>query len=308
MGLGSDLVGRDLGGVVSGLINSGGNPTTDLAPLFAQIAASGVNERQMINMLPENLKPLYENYKASLGQTGTTLQTATTGIGQKLLDQTKALYNPESPAVQATLAALKQQDYSTLPGTLTNLRSQLAATGGLERGGAGKAITQAVLAPAAQYSQQAANVTGQQLQTQQTATQTALNKIASLDDETAQSLFGMNKEQALQILQYGRQDLRDKLTSLVNQSHSETDQKLGLLGYQANQGYKNAVADKAQQDAIVNGLVNTGVDLAGSYASGGLSNALPSSSPDMTNVMGSNTYAPPSLNLDQSYATYPRTF
>jgi hypothetical protein len=263
------MLGADIGSVVSGLINSGGNPTTDLAPLFAQIAASGQNERAMINQLPAQLQPLYAQYKASLGQTGANLQTATTDIGQNLLDKTQALYSPTGAPVQATLAALKQQDYSTQPGTLDALRAQLAATGGLQRGGAQSALTKAVLAPAAQYSQQAATVTGQQLDAQQSATQAAINKIAQLDDQTATQLFGMNKEQAMQILQYGRQDLQKQLSDLINQSNTETNQKLGLLGYQANQGYQNAVTDKAQQDAIVNGLVNTGVDAASMYALGG---------------------------------------
>ena len=256
----------DLGGigsVVSGLINSGRDlPTADLAPLFAQIAQSGQNERQLINQLPENLKPLYANYKASLGQAGMTLQDTTKGIGSDLLSKTTALYGPDSPAVKATLAALKQQDYSTLPGTLTNLRAQLAAGGGLERGGANKAITAAVLAPAATYSGQAATVTGQQLTAQQGAVKDALNKVAALDDQTAQSLFGMSKDQASQILQFGRQDLQQQLASLINQANTENSSKLNLLGIGANQAYQNAVTRNAQQDAIVNGLVNTGVSLA----------------------------------------------
>jgi len=278
------------GGVIAGLLNGDrSQPTPDLAALFGTIAASGQNERQLINSLPVNLQPLYAQYKASLGAAGNTYQTTNAAIGQNLTDQTAALYGPNSAPVQATLAALKQQDYSTLPGTLTALKSQLAATGGLERGGAGKAITQAVLAPAATFSQQAANVTGTQLTAQQQAQQAAINKVAALDETTAQTMLGMSKDQAMQILQYGRQDLQTQLTQLINQSNIETNQNLAVQGIGTNAGYQNAVAQNANQAAVVNGLVNTGVN-----AGGGIINALaaPSSNQGFDpNTMSTPNYA-----------------
>lgn len=255
------MIGSDVGAVVGGLVNSmQGQPSLNLQALFQQIAASGANERTLINNLPASLQPLYAQYKTSLGAAGTALQNTTNTVGQTLEDKTAALYGPASPAVTATLAALKQQDYSTQPGTLNALRAQLAATGGLARGGAQKALTQAVLAPAATFSQQAATVTGQQLTAQQQAQQAAINKVASMDETTAQSLFGMSKEEATQILTSGRQDLQQQLTQLVNQANTETNQNLNILGLQANNQYQNAVAKNANNTAIVNGLVNLGVD------------------------------------------------
>lgn len=258
------------GGVLAGLINGDrSQPTPDLAALFQTIASSGANERQLINQLPVDLQPLYAQYKASLGGAGDTLSSTNAGIGKTLTDKTAALYDPNGAAVQATLAALKQQDYSTMPGTLTALKSNLAATGGLSRGGAGRAITQAVLAPAAQYSQQAATVTGTALTAQQQANQAAINKVAALDESTAQSLFGMSKEQATTILTSGRQDLQQQLANLINQSNNQTTQTLNAEGIASNAGYNNAVANNSNQAAITNGLISTGVQ-----AGGGIINAL----------------------------------
>lgn len=257
-------------GAGAGLINSNRDiPSLDLQALFSTIASSGQNERQLINQLPVDLQPLYQQYKDSLGAAGANLSSTNTDIGKALTDKTAALYDPNGAAVQATLAALKQQDYSTMPGTLTALKSNLAATGGLSRGGAGRAITQAVLAPAAQYSQQAATVQGQQLTAQQQATQAAINKVAALDESTAQSLFGMSKEQATQILTSGRQDLQTQLTQLINQSRNEAGQTLAVQGIQANNGYQEAVANNANQAAITNGLMNTGASVVNALASPG---------------------------------------
>ena len=248
------------GSVIAGLINgSASQPTPDLSALFATIAQSGQQEQQLINQLPTNLQPLY----ASQNQAGSTLQNTTTGIGNNLLTSTQNLYGPNNPAVTGTLQALKQQDYSTLPGTVNALKSNLAATGGLERGGAARAITQATLAPAAQYSGQAATVQGQQLQAQQANVQSALNKIAAMDDATANSLFGMSVAQATQILQSGRSDLQTQLSQLINSINTTTNQQLNVEGVAANAGYQNQVASNANNAAIVNGLTGLGSTAAG---------------------------------------------
>jgi hypothetical protein len=251
--------------LIGDMINSGRDlPTADMTQLFQTINQAGAYQRDLIEQLPENLKPLYDQYQTSLGQAGAELKGATTDIGQNLLQETKALYGPDSDVVKATLAGLKTQDYSTLPGTLTNLKAQLAATGGLSRGGASKAITQAVMAPAQAYSGQAQSVMSQQLQAQQQNVQAALNKIAQMDDATAQSLFGMSTKEASDILQYGRQDLQNQLSDLINQSTNQTNQLLATQGIQANNAYQNAVTRNAQLATNTNDITGIVGGLVGS--------------------------------------------
>lgn len=263
------MFGSSLGSVIGGLINSGRSlPTVDINGLLATIAQNKTANADLINNLPPQLRKLYDQYAASLTGAGQTLQGTTNDIGQNLLSSTKSLYGPNSDAVQATLAALKQQDYSTLPGTIDALKANLAGSGGLNRGAAARAITQATLAPAAQYSQQSANVTAQQLQAQQQNVQQALNKIAQIDDQTAQSLFGMSKDEASNILQFGRQDLQKQLADLINNNNAATSANLNAQGIAVNNAYQNAVTRNAQQEAIVNGLVNTGVDVASMFGGG----------------------------------------
>jgi len=266
-------MGANLGAVIAGLINNGQSlPTVDIQNLLNTIQQNQQGNNQIINQLPANMQALYSQYAGALGGAGNTLQNTTQGIGQNLLSSTQNLYGPNNPAVQATLAALKQNDYSTLPGTLTNLKANLAATGGLNRGGAANAITKATLAPATQFSGQAGTVQGQQLQAQQQNVQQALNKIASLDDQTAQSLFGMSKEQATQILTGGRQDLQMQLSDLINSNNLATSQTLGAQGLADQNAYQNAVTRNSQQAAVVNGLTNLGVDaFAGGFGGGGAS-------------------------------------
>jgi hypothetical protein len=291
------MLGSDIGSVIGGLINNGrALPTIDIQNLLSAIQNNQQANTSLINNIPAEMAPLYAQYQSALTGAGNTLQNTVQGVGQNLLNSTQALYDPNSPAVQATLAALKMQDYSSLPGTINSLKANLAGTGGLSRGGAARAITQATLAPAAQYGQQSATVTGNQLQQQQQNVQQALNKIASMDDNTAQQLFGMSKEQATQILTSGRQDLQTQLSDLINTNNTATNQTLSAQGIAANNAYQNAVTRNAQQAAIVNGLVNLGVQGAGAAMGGfggGGSTGLPAgadvSSPDYYANMNANS-------------------
>lgn len=265
MGLGSGI-----GSIVSGLINSGRSlPTIDLGPIFAEIDRAGAQRSTLINNLPAELQKEYAKYKASNTAASEGLETRTKDIGQTLLERTQGLYGPDSPAVQATLNALKTKTYSTLPGTLDELRANLAATGGLGRGGASRAITQAVLQPASTFAQQSQDVLANQLQTQQQAVQSAYNKIAQLDDATAQSLFGMSTTEAANILQFGRQDLQQQLADLINNINTVSGQKLGAQGIAANNAYQNAVTRNAQQNALTNDIFSTVGGLGESSFTGG---------------------------------------
>jgi len=289
--------------VIGGLINNGrALPTVDIQPLLNTINANKNTNETLINQLPANLAPLMAAYQKALADAGVSLKSDTSAIGQKMLDQTKALYDPNSAAVQATLAALKQQDYSTLPGNIDALKANLAASGGLSRGGAARAITQATLAPAAAYSGQAATVEGQQLQAGQAAQQAAINKIAAMDDNVVQQLFGMSKEEATNILNTGRSDLKDQLAQLINNNNAATASTLGAEGVAANNAYQNAVTRNNQQAAITNGLVNLGVEGAATMFGGPAAGAAAgAASPDTVsqyqNILNSGTSFPGALTL-----------
>ena len=118
------------------------------------------------------------------------------------------------------------------------------------------------------------NTEAQQLQAKQQATQAALTRIASMDENMLQQQFGMNKQQATEILTGNRQDLKDQLTNLINQSVNQTNQTLAVEGINANNQYKTDVANKAQNNAFNNSLINLGVDGATAVAAPGFLSGL----------------------------------
>jgi hypothetical protein len=257
-------------GVISGILNKGTVSAPDLTTLFTTINNSGQYQKDLINMLPVNLQKQYQDYQSSNAATGTTLQNTTNQLGQNLMAQTEANYDPNAPAVKAAEDAAKTSIYADVPGQQAAIREALAATGGFDRGTASKQLAAPVLQAGQQYGQQVANISASQLQQKQQATQNAINTVNSMDVNTMNSLFGMSKEQALQILQGNRQDLKDQLTQLVQQSQNQTNQTLGVQGADITNQYNQKVAQKAQSDALNNSFVNLGVNAVGD-ASGFLS-------------------------------------
>lgn len=251
-----------IGGVVSGILNKGGVSAPDLSAIFNTIQNAGANQRQLINALPAELRPLYDQYVASNTATGQALQTGTTGIGNTLEANTAANYGPE--VAKAAEDAAKTAIYANLPGQQNAIRQALASSGGFDRGTASKQLAAPVLQAGQAVAQNVANVEAQQLQAKQSATQNAINTVARMNEDVLNSLFGMSKEQATAILQGNRQDLKDQLTALVNQSQGEAAQIAGAQGADITNKYNQAVAEKAQKDALNNAWVNLGTNVASS--------------------------------------------
>ena len=215
----------------------------------------------MINALPDALKKQYADYAASNATAGTNLQTGVSQLGQNLQTQTAANYDPNAPVVKAAEDQAKTAIYADLPGQQAAIREALASTGGFDRGTASKQLAAPVIQAGAKYAQAVSGITTQQLQAKQAATQDALKAVTSMNDQTLQQLFGMSQQQALQILQGNRQDLKDQLTSLINQSVNQTNQTLGVQGADITNKYNQAVASKAQSDALNNSFASIGSNL-----------------------------------------------
>ena len=255
-----------LTGVISGALNQGGVPTPDLTALFQTIDSAGENQRALISNLSPELQKQYADYKASNAAASTALQTGTTALGQNLMAQTQANYDPNAPAVTAAEDAAKTAIYANIPGQQNAIRQALAATGGFDRGTAGKQLAAPVLAAGQQYGQQVGAITAQQLQQKQQATQAAINTINSMDNNVLQQQFGLSKDQALTIMNSNRQDLKDQLAQLINQSNTQTNQTLGVQNAQINNQYQADVAAKAQSDAMNNAWANLGSGVVSSMA------------------------------------------
>lgn len=251
-----------IGAVVGGLLQKGPVSAPDLSALFKTIDEAGAQQKEWINALPAELQQQYADYRASNSGAASTLQSAITGNNKTLMDQTKANFDPNAPAVKAAEDAAKTAIYAGVPGQQAAIREALASTGGFGRGTAAKQLAAPVIQAGQKVASSVASITTNQLQQQQQAVQTAIEKINSIDDQTANTLFGMSRDQALQILTSGRQDLKDQLSSLINQSQTQTNQKLGVEGADIQNQYNQHVAENAKANNLTNAWVNLGTNAA----------------------------------------------
>lgn len=283
------------GGVLSGILNKGGVGAPDLSALFETIRNAGASQRDMINALPAELQKQYSDYIAANAAAGTALQTGTTGVTTGLQTGTAANFGPE--VAKAAEDAAKTAIYADVPGQQAAIREALAASGGFDRGTASKQLAAPVLQAGAKVAQNVANTEAQQLQAKQQATQQALQTVAQMTEASLNQLFGMSKDQATAILNGNRQDLKDQLTSLVNQSVNQTNQTLGVQGAQISNQYNSDVANKAQKDAFNNALVNLGVSgVTAGMSPGGFMSGM--GIPDSTGFNPSTMSTNPNYNYD----------
>lgn len=250
-------------GVIGSLLGKGPVSAPDLTALFQTIDNAGENQRSLINALPAELQQQYAAYKSSNATAGTDLQTGTAALGNALKTETAANYDPNAPAVRASEDAAKTAIYAQLPGQQAAIRQALAASGGFDRGTASKQLAAPVLQAGQQFSQQVANISAGQLKQKQDATQSAINTVNTMNDQVLTQLFGMSKDQALQILNGNRQDLKDQLSSLINQSNNQTNQKLGVEGADITNKYNQSVAQNAKDNSDINAWVNLGANAIG---------------------------------------------
>lgn len=253
-----------VGGVVKGLLGKGPVSAPDLSALFKTIDNAGQYQKDIINNLPASLQQQYADYKAANAGAATNLQTSTNALAQGLQTGTEANFDPNAPAVQASENAAKTAIYANVPSQQAAIREALAATGGFDRGTASKQLAQPVLQAGQQFGQSVLNTTAAQLQQKQQATQKALETVTTMGEDTAQKLFGMSVQQAANILQSGRQDLKDQLTELINQSNAQTGQTLGVQGVDIQNKYNQQVAENAQKDALTGAWVDLGTQAASS--------------------------------------------
>lgn len=253
-----------VGGVVKGLLGKGPVSAPDLSALFKTIDTAGQYQKEIINNLPVDLQKQYAAYQTANEAAGTNLQATSQAIAQGLTTGTAANYGPDSEAVRAANDASKTAIYANIPGQQNAIREALASTGGFDRGTASKQLSAPILQAGQQYSQAILNNTASQLKAKQDATQKALEAVTTMGEDVANKLFGMSTAQATAILSGNRQDLKDQLTDLINQSTQQTNQTLGVQGVDITNKQNQKVAQNAQDNAMTGAWVDLGTNVASS--------------------------------------------
>ena len=191
-------------------------------------------------------------------------QAFETGANQRAEQFGQQLQGIESPDfVNAQQAKNTELAFRNLPAAQQNIREQLGATGGLNRGVAIRALQQPVL----QASQQAADAN---FETQQQAAQrdiqrrtVALDTIYQTAQGAALQKLGIDRETAQVLLENGRSDILDRATTLAGIESGRTQGLLDVEQLRQGQRIAQDKASQARKGALLSTVGTIGGSLFG---------------------------------------------
>lgn len=240
-------------------------------------SSKGIDTGALRNILERGInrrRSLVEGAFTELPQFGQTFEKSQQEAGEQFADTSRqaaqnlasGLRNVESPDfVRRQQAKSRELAFRDLPAAQQQIRESLAATGGLGRGVAVRALQQPVL----QAQQTAAD---QAFQIEQGAAgrniarqEQALNQIFSTDAGIALQQLGIDQDVARTLLETGREDVLDRALQL---SGIEAERTQGLLDLETLR-QQQEIAQDQQKRARLAAILGTVGSIGGAAIGGG---------------------------------------
>jgi len=226
-------------------------------------------QEQVIKGGFRELPQMSEQYEQRQKQAGQAFGEASRAAAQNLA---QGLQNVESPDfLRMQQAKSRELAFRDLPAAQQQIRESLAATGGLGRGVAVRALQQPVL----QAQQTAADqgfalqeaAMGRDIQRREQA----LNQIYSTDQGVALQSLGIDQDIARTLLDTGRGDILNRAMQLANVEQQRTQ---GLLDIETLRQQQEIAADQ-QKRAQLGAILGTVGSLGGAALGAGLTGGNP---------------------------------
>lgn len=224
----------------------------DTGALLNILNQGAANQRSLVETAFGETPKLLNRFESTSQQLGEAFEK---GAQQRAQQFAQGLQQVESPEfVRQQQAKARELAFRNLPTAQQNIREQLAATGGLGRGAAIRALTQPVL----QAQQTAAD---QSFAIQQDAArrdigrrQTALDTIFRTGQGAALQRLGIDRETAQVLLETGRSDILDRAFKLAGIEAGRTQGLLNVEQLRQQQEVARDQAKRARRGAIAGTL------------------------------------------------------
>lgn len=243
-------------GALGGLFGQKSQPNLDIGPLLDTIRRSKSKQNQIATNLPGQLAPLGGQLKTGVTGAETAATDASRAAASNYLAETGKTTDAQG---QELTDILRQRVLGNAPAEDQQLREELAATGGLERGGANAAFEKLA-------AERAGNIAQGQSQIElaaQAAKQDALTKIYAMDESMIQNKLGIDRDTLVALYDSGRQDLINEANSLLGIESNATGQELSAQEALLNDQLASGTAESAQRADIYNQLIGAGGTIAG---------------------------------------------
>lgn len=231
----------------------GGKPKGINTQLLQDILNRGADtQTSIIQSGFDRAAPLAGQFEQRRTQLGRAFEE---GANQRAQQFAQGLQNIESPDfVRQQQAKARELAFRNLPAAQQAIRENLAATGGLNRGVAIRALQQPVLQAAQQASDQGFQIQQQAAQRNIARQQQALDTIFNTGQGAALQRLGIDRETADVLLQTGRSDILDRAFKLAGIEAGRTQGLLDIEQLRQTQEIARDQAKRAQTGALLGSL------------------------------------------------------
>lgn len=227
--------------------------------LINEADRSSVTQQQIANQLLQKLQGYNDPYKADIAGQVTGAQKATTDLGNQYISDT----THASDALGSSLSAsLNQRIMQANQGNVQALKEQLAATGGLQRGGADAAFLGNAANVTNQIGQGNQAIVQQQLAARLGATDTAYGN----NNAMIGTGLGLNTGASNTVLNNNVNATTNNGNSLLGIEQNRSQNVLGALAGDNNNNLASSLADKQMNGNLLgSGIGAVGTVLGGMY-------------------------------------------
>lgn len=228
--------------------------SVDINMLRTLLEQGTQKQRGLIKGAYEKTPELSQKFGAKMGELGTGFVTGSEQRAKQFGTQLTGLESPEM--VRQRQAKATELAFRNLPQAQQMIRENLAATGGLGRGAAVRALQQPVM----QASQQAAD---EAFRIQQAADERgiarqelAISNLFETGQGAALEKLGIDKDTATMLLKTGRADILDRAIKLAGIESAYTQ---GLMDIEVMRGQQEAArkAAKRKRRAAITSSIGT---------------------------------------------------
>lgn len=234
----------------------------DVTPLLQTIQQGAQRQRQGVATIRPGLQPFTQGLQTGTEQALKSAQEAGRTSSARYLEDIGRTFDQTGDRFANTLSqrVLEQQ-----PALNQQTREALAASGGLQRGAASRALVDVNRGLATDLARGQTDLALQQAQEKQNAIRSATEKVFNLDQDFVKTKLGVDRDTLATVFQTGREDLIREALQLLGIDESESAQKLDVQKFGLNQVLARDVAGAQGQNDLLNTLLQGGLQGLSTY-------------------------------------------
>lgn len=243
------LIGGTAAGAIGGLFSKKAK-APNYGQLFNQLDQSGQRQRDIIGSVRPQTTQMNTQYGQNVSGLTQALTQKNDAMGRDYLRDVSSA----STALGNNLSdTLRQRVSQQTPEMMRQMKEQMAATGGLNRGASSAALANLAVGQANQIGQGQRDIANQEL-----ANRTkALDTVFQADQATLMKATGLDYDTMQKLWYSGRGDLIDEAAQLVQEEQMRNSQKMGLMGSQMQMDFAGSTANAARQNDLISSLLSS---------------------------------------------------